>query len=285
MLSAHALVKGGAEVVVYDDNEKSVAEAKAAGLTTQDLRDLDWSKVSALVLAPGVPLTHPEPHWAAELARKAKVEIIGDIELFCRERAKSGARLPASRHYRHQRQIDHHRAHRASDQERRPRRADGRQYRRAGAGARAVRPGPRLRAGSLVLSDRSRAFAESHRRHSAQRLGRSSRPPRQHGKLRRHQGAAGGGCRHRGDRRRRRLDARRRRAHRTRRQKSRARVGARPAARRVLCPNRRPRQPHSARDRRQGADSGRSRRHRLIARRAQCAERRLRDRRLSRARP
>jgi UDP-N-acetylmuramoylalanine--D-glutamate ligase len=58
------------------------------------LRGLDWSKVAALVLAPGVPLTHPEPHWAAALARKAGVEVIGDIELFCRERAKSGRACP-----------------------------------------------------------------------------------------------------------------------------------------------------------------------------------------------
>ena len=94
LLSARALIEGGAKVVVYDDNEKSVAEAKAAGLTTQDLRTLDWSRVSALVLTPGVPLTHPEPHWSAKLARKAKVEIVGDIELFCRERAKSGEQCP-----------------------------------------------------------------------------------------------------------------------------------------------------------------------------------------------
>ena len=90
LLSAQALIQGGAEVVVYDDNAKSVAEAKAAGLHTQDLRELDWSTVAALVLAPGVPLTHPQPHWSAALAGKAGVEIIGDIELFCREREKSG---------------------------------------------------------------------------------------------------------------------------------------------------------------------------------------------------
>ncbi len=94
LLSARALIEGGAKVVAYDDNEKSVAEAKAAGLNTQDLRKLDWSQVAALVLAPGVPLTHPAPHWAAALARQAKVEIVGDIELFCRERAKSGSQCP-----------------------------------------------------------------------------------------------------------------------------------------------------------------------------------------------
>jgi len=65
-----------------------------AALKTQNLRDLDWTNVAALVLAPGVPLTHPTPHWPVSLAHKANVEVIGDIELFCRERAKSGRDCP-----------------------------------------------------------------------------------------------------------------------------------------------------------------------------------------------
>jgi UDP-N-acetylmuramoylalanine--D-glutamate ligase len=98
LLAARALAEGGADVVAFDDNTKSVTEAQAAGVTTQDLRALDWSAVVALVLAPGVPLTHPVPHWSVSLARKAGVEVIGDIELFCRERAKerekSGTHCP-----------------------------------------------------------------------------------------------------------------------------------------------------------------------------------------------
>jgi UDP-N-acetylmuramoylalanine--D-glutamate ligase len=91
LLSARTLAAGGAEVIVFDDDKKKLAEAQAAGLKTQDLREIDWRTIAALVLSPGVPLTHPSPHWSAALAAKAKVEIIGDIELFCRERAKSGA--------------------------------------------------------------------------------------------------------------------------------------------------------------------------------------------------
>ena len=94
LLSAQALEEGGAEVVAFDDSAKSVAEAQAAGVTTQDLRELDWSAVAALVLAPGVPLTHPAPHWSVALARQGGVEVIGDIEFFCRERAKSGMHCP-----------------------------------------------------------------------------------------------------------------------------------------------------------------------------------------------
>ena len=87
LLSAQALAAGGAEVIAFDDTPAKLEQAKAAGIPTQDLRDLDWSAIAALVLTPGVPLTHPTPHWSVQLAHQADVEIIGDIELFCRERA------------------------------------------------------------------------------------------------------------------------------------------------------------------------------------------------------
>ena len=86
LVTARALVAGGADVVAYDDNPDSVAKAASEGIVTADLRSIDWSQISAFVLAPGVPLTHPKPHWSADLARSANVEIIGDIELFVRER-------------------------------------------------------------------------------------------------------------------------------------------------------------------------------------------------------
>ena len=94
LLAARAMKEGGADVVAFDDDQKKISDAETAGLKTQNLREIDWSGVAALVLAPGVPLTHPEPHWTVTLARKANVEVIGDIELFCRERAKSGRQCP-----------------------------------------------------------------------------------------------------------------------------------------------------------------------------------------------
>ena len=72
----------------------SFAEAAALGIATADLRAIDWSNVAALVLAPGVPLTHPAPHWSVGLARNAAVEVIGDIELFCRERRRVAPNSP-----------------------------------------------------------------------------------------------------------------------------------------------------------------------------------------------
>jgi UDP-N-acetylmuramoylalanine--D-glutamate ligase len=88
LASASALLAGGGDVVAFDDDQHSVAKANAAGIPTADLRKADWSRIAALVLAPGVPLTHPEPHWVVGLAHKANVEVIGDIELYCRERRK-----------------------------------------------------------------------------------------------------------------------------------------------------------------------------------------------------
>jgi UDP-N-acetylmuramoylalanine--D-glutamate ligase len=86
LASAQALAAGGADVIASDDSEASIAKAKDADIATADLRTLDWSKVAALLLAPGVPLTHPAPHWSVALARGAGAEVIGDVELYCRER-------------------------------------------------------------------------------------------------------------------------------------------------------------------------------------------------------
>jgi UDP-N-acetylmuramoylalanine--D-glutamate ligase len=94
LVSANALLAGGADVIAFDDDTASIAKANAGRIPTADLRQVDWSKIAALVLAPGVPLTHPAPHWVAQLARKANVEVIGDVEMFCRERRRHAPEAP-----------------------------------------------------------------------------------------------------------------------------------------------------------------------------------------------
>src|SRR5262249_379970 len=54
LASAGALLAGGADVVGWDDSAETVARASSAGIPTADLRHIDWSRISALVLAPGV---------------------------------------------------------------------------------------------------------------------------------------------------------------------------------------------------------------------------------------
>jgi UDP-N-acetylmuramoylalanine--D-glutamate ligase len=92
--TAHALCAGGAQVAAWDDDAGARARASAAGVAIVDLAAADWSAFAALILAPGVPLTHPKPHWTVVLAKAAAIEIIGDIELFCRERALLAPNAP-----------------------------------------------------------------------------------------------------------------------------------------------------------------------------------------------
>ncbi len=85
--AAEALIAGGANVVAWDDNSHAQETARRAGLNVTDLNHADWSGFDSFVVAPGVPLTHPEPHWSVKKAQAAGVEIIGDVELFVRQRA------------------------------------------------------------------------------------------------------------------------------------------------------------------------------------------------------
>ena len=84
LAAARALIAGGAEVAVWDERAQGLASAQAEGLEIVDLSVAEWSRFDALMLSPGVPLTHPEPHWTVRMARQAGVEILGDIELFAR---------------------------------------------------------------------------------------------------------------------------------------------------------------------------------------------------------
>jgi UDP-N-acetylmuramoylalanine--D-glutamate ligase len=84
LAAAHALKRGGAAVLAWDDAPERRAAAAAAGLPVVALDESTVSNAKALVLSPGIPHTHPKPHPVAELARGAHVEIIGDIELLAR---------------------------------------------------------------------------------------------------------------------------------------------------------------------------------------------------------
>ena len=86
-VAVRSLLDGGATVAAWDDSEPGRLAAAKQGVPLVDLSMADWSQFSSLVLAPGVPLTHPEPHWTVKKAQAAGVEIIGDVEIFARERA------------------------------------------------------------------------------------------------------------------------------------------------------------------------------------------------------
>jgi UDP-N-acetylmuramoylalanine--D-glutamate ligase len=90
-----ALRRGGADVTAWDDSETSREKAKSQGVPLRDFDQLDFRGFDHLILSPGVPLTHPEPHWTVKKAQAAGVEILGDTEIFQREIAGTRARLVA----------------------------------------------------------------------------------------------------------------------------------------------------------------------------------------------
>jgi UDP-N-acetylmuramoylalanine--D-glutamate ligase len=81
--AARALLTSGARVHAWDDNENSRRNVPP-GAKVAPWEGWPWGELKALILSPGIPLTHPEPHPAVLRARAAGADVIGDIELFAR---------------------------------------------------------------------------------------------------------------------------------------------------------------------------------------------------------
>lgn len=84
--AARALVAGGARVLVWDDEPSRRLDAVKLGAETVAPSIEGWRGIAALILSPGVPLTHPTPHMVVGLADRLGAEILGDVELFARTR-------------------------------------------------------------------------------------------------------------------------------------------------------------------------------------------------------
>ena len=70
LATALALQAGGARSSPATTAPASMAKRRAARASARAISaTADWSRFAALVLSPGVPLTHPEPHWSATLGQ------------------------------------------------------------------------------------------------------------------------------------------------------------------------------------------------------------------------
>ncbi|MBI1300260.1 MAG: UDP-N-acetylmuramoyl-L-alanine--D-glutamate ligase [Alphaproteobacteria bacterium] len=78
-----ALKKAGAEIVAGDDNPESY-DSLPKGVVILEESSHDIAEYAFVVLSPGIPFTHPEPHEIVEKAHDAGVEVICDIELYAR---------------------------------------------------------------------------------------------------------------------------------------------------------------------------------------------------------
>ena len=84
LATARALMAASIECVAWDDNAASRAAAAAAGVVLADPHSIDWPRVTALIISPGIPNRLPVPHPVAAAARAAGKKIICDVELLAR---------------------------------------------------------------------------------------------------------------------------------------------------------------------------------------------------------
>jgi UDP-N-acetylmuramoylalanine--D-glutamate ligase len=82
--ACRALLAAGKPVSAWDDDADVRRREAASGLPIEDPQGRDMAGLEALVLSPGIPHTHPEPHPLVTAARWAGCPVIGDGELFAR---------------------------------------------------------------------------------------------------------------------------------------------------------------------------------------------------------
>ena len=80
--SAIALQEIGARVIGWDDDPGRRQQAAHKGIAIASDGRRACMQADMLLPAPGIPLTHPQPHPLVTLARTAGMEILGDVQLF-----------------------------------------------------------------------------------------------------------------------------------------------------------------------------------------------------------
>lgn len=90
LATAHALVAGGAEPLLWDDSPEARAKAEAEGFTLTDLNRANaFDDVACLITSPGIPHLYPTPNKVICRALEAGVPLDNDIGLFFRSFATS----------------------------------------------------------------------------------------------------------------------------------------------------------------------------------------------------
>lgn len=79
-----ALRAAEANIVVWDDNLSARSDFSDGRVMLAPPQQWQWDAIDLVVLSPGLPYTHPEPHIGVQLAQEYGVEIVGDIELLYR---------------------------------------------------------------------------------------------------------------------------------------------------------------------------------------------------------
>ncbi len=85
-----ACIEGALTVCIHDDRiQKTQPPPGIDPALFCDYNDWDWQQLDALVISPGIPHLHPQPHPAAKRAADEGVEVISEIE-FALRRGRAG---------------------------------------------------------------------------------------------------------------------------------------------------------------------------------------------------
>jgi UDP-N-acetylmuramoylalanine--D-glutamate ligase len=87
LTTVRALRAAGIDCVAWDDNQAAREQAAGIGARLVEPSAIEWDKVSALVISPGIPNQLPAPHPVAAAARAAGKPLICDVELLARAHA------------------------------------------------------------------------------------------------------------------------------------------------------------------------------------------------------
>src|SRR6185312_10106612 len=84
LATVRALSAAGIDCIAWDDNAASREAADAIGARLVEPAKIDWPKIDALVISPGIANRLPKPHPVAAAARAAGKPLICDVELLAR---------------------------------------------------------------------------------------------------------------------------------------------------------------------------------------------------------
>ena len=80
--TCEALVASGASVYTWDENAKAREKTAGTEYFSEHPKKWPWDKLAAVVVSPGIPLTHPKPHAIVRKSATHKIPVVGDTQLF-----------------------------------------------------------------------------------------------------------------------------------------------------------------------------------------------------------
>ena len=89
LTTVRALMAAGIDCVAWDDNGVAREQAAKIGARLAEPSTIDWKKITALVISPGIPNRLPKPHPVAAAARAAGTPMICDVELLARAQPRN----------------------------------------------------------------------------------------------------------------------------------------------------------------------------------------------------